>query len=131
MIPETDEPIEYSRPDTSERVERVNKRKDARAKFNSLMDIAKEKEPKFVEVKQWVKQKKLPFHGIATDKRIQPFAKPPKVIDMTDDVLFEKKWLPLHNAADRDRKNITRAAALKRIMSRKKNANVLDHIREE
>ena len=70
MIPETDEPIEYSRPDSSEKAERVNKRKDARAKFNSLMDIAKGKEPKFVEVKQWVKQKKLPFHGIATDKRI-------------------------------------------------------------
>lgn len=83
-----------------------------------------------MEVKQWVKPKKLPFHGIAPGHRLQRFNAPAKTIDLSTDVAYEKAWLPLRPAAHRERARQERINALMRINARKKNANVLDKIRE-
>ena len=105
MIPETVELFDYRTSSqsltnkTSEEVKQASPgRRNTKKRFESLMDITKAKDGVKEMVPLYVKEKKLPFHGIPNAVRQVPFSKPPKIVDMTEDCAFEKKWLPLKKA---------------------------------
>lgn len=73
----------------------------------------------------------MPRSGIAPAERLLGFNRPSTIIDMTRDVPYESKWLPLKTAGEKAEIRQRKLDAMARVHARKNNASLLDHIADQ